>query len=700
MTEAEADKARKARKRAALRDIKIASPQDVQRRLNAESDPCTWLQTYFPADFYESFTQDRRDMLDSIIVAAMYGGDQAIAGPRGEGKTSLAMHGALYLMITGLCSFPVVIGKSQGKAQVELKAIKEKLQQSPLFIADYPEIGLPFEAVGSWSSRARMQTVDGKLTNIEIAADHIAFPTISLEQLGPAWPKEIKPASNGQVIYSLGIDGPIRGTKFRSQRPTMAIIDDIEDREAAASEVLIGKNEEIIEADIAGLGSGAERVSRVMLCTVQNRKCIAYQYTDPKAKPSWRGKRYRKMLVPPARLDLVEEYITLRRERTDDDPDARMAFQFYRLHQVEIEEGCVISNPQSFSKKLYVDGQPLELSAIQAYYNRVADWGEKAVATEIDNDPPEESGPQGAGLTAETVASRLSGLAKQQVPANTQCITAAIDIGKYACHWTVVAWWKGAGGCVIDYGVAEVTGTDTALDNDASEPHIYRALLNWRDYLLSQQYIDTTGTQRAIDMVLVDSGTFSNAAYEFVRQVRGVFHVSKGIGHYRSKQPSKGIRPGLRMHASFQPTPNVWLYELDTDYWKQFVHERFLTPTFDENNMLRRGSLSIYSPEGRRRHLSYGQHIVAEELVSEFKDGKGVRTFWDRRSPNNHWLDATYMAAACTEAMGLSLIHSSDQPSVVPVPKKDASKIRPTSQRPHGQVKTRPGGWIPKRRPW
>lgn len=700
MTEAEADKARKARKRAALRDIKIALPQDIERRLRAESDPCVWLQTYFPLDFYEEFTQDRRDMLNSIIVAARYGGDQAIAGPRGEGKTSLAMHGALYLMVTGLCSFPVVIGKSQGKAQVELKAIKEKLQQSPLFIADYPEIGMPFEAVGSWSSRARMQTVDGKLTNIEIAADHIAFPSISIEQLGSTWPNEIKPASNGQVIYSLGIDGPIRGTKFRSQRPTMAIIDDIEDREAAASEVLIAKNEEIIEADIAGLGSGAERVSRVMLCTVQNRKCIAYQYTDPKAKPSWRGKRYRKMLVPPARIDLVEEYITLRRERKDDDPDARMAFEFYRLHQREIEEGCVISNPQSYSKKLYVDGQPLELSAIQAYYNRVADWGEKAVATEIDNDPPQESGPQGAGLTAEVVASRLSGLAKQQVPANTQCITAAIDIGKYACHWTIIAWWKGAGGCVIDYGVAEVTGTDTALDNDASEPHIYKALLNWRDYLLSQRYTDTTGTERAIDMVLVDSGTFTNAAYEFVRQVRGVFHVSKGIGHYRSKQPSKGIRPGLHMHASYQPTPNVWLYELDTDYWKQFVHERFLTPTFDENNMLRRGSLSIYSPEGRKRHLSYGHHIVAEELVTEFKDGKGSKTFWDKRSPNNHWLDATYMAAACTEAMGLSLIHSSDQPSVVPVPKTDSTKIRPTSQRQHGQVKQRPGGWIPKRRQW
>jgi len=688
-----ADQKRKAAKRAAERDLKIPLPRDIERRIKAESDPELWLRTYFPADFYEAFTQDRRAMLQSIIAAAKYGGDQAIAAPRGEGKTSLAMHGALYLMVVGLCDFPVVIGKSQGKAQVELKAIKEKLQQSEQFIADYPEIGVPFQAVGGWSSRARMQTVGGTLTNIEMAADHLAFPTITREQLPASWPDEVEPASKGQVIYSLGIDGPIRGTKFRGKRPTLTLIDDIEDREAAASETLIGKNEEIIEQDIAGLGSGAERVSRVMLCTIQNRKCIAYQYTDAKGKPSWRGKRYRKMILPPSRMDLVEQYIDLRRERADDDPDARVAYAFWRDNQREIEEGCEISNPQSYSKKLYQDGEPLELSAIQAYYNRVADWGAKAVATEIDNDPPEEDGPQGAGLSWDIVASRISGLARRQLPANAMALTAAIDLGKYACHWVVTAWWRGAGGVVVDYGVAEVTNTDRSIDNEASEPHIYRALLDWRDYLLQQEYVDATGERRSIDMVLVDSGTFTNSAYQFVRQVGGVFGVSKGIGNYRPKQPSKTCKPGMHMHAAYQATPAVWLYELDTDYWKTWVHERYLTPTFDENNMLRRGSLSLYEPDGNRKHQSYAQHIVAEELVSEFKEGKGTRVFWDRRNPNNHWLDATYMAAACTECLGISLIdvRGETAPEVKPVPKGQQS----AKPKQHGnRFRTRSGGWV------
>lgn len=703
MDEPEADKFRKEEKRKKLRDLSIPLPVNPERRLAAEADPEKWLCTYFGEWFAEAFTQDRRDMLDSIIAAAMYGGDQAIAGPRGEGKTSLAMHGALYLMVRGLCDFPVVIGKSQSKSQLELKDIKEKLQQSTLFREDYPEIAVPFMAVGGWSSRARMQTVGGVNTNIVLAADHIAFPSIALFQLPKTWPSSITPASSGQVVYCLGIDGPIRGTKFRGRRPKLVIIDDIEDREAAASETLIAKNEEVIEQDIAGLGSSAERVARAMLCTIQNRKCIAYKYTDPKLKPSWKGKRYRKMLQPPDRMDLVQKYIEMRQLKADNDPDAREAFRFWRDNQDDIERGCRVSNQQSYSKKTHEDGEPLELSAIQAYYNRVADWGEKAVATEIDNDPPETVGPQGNGLTADIVASRLSGLSRYQIPANAEIITAGIDIGKYNCHWAVCAWWRGAGGVVIDYGVAEVVGNENVRlanrsdDMEASEPAIYRALLAWRDYLLNTEYVDASGQRRQVNMVLCDSGTYSNAVYEFCRQVKGIFRPSKGIAGYRPKnKDTANCVAGANQHAQWLQAQGLWLQELDTDYWKQWVHERFLTPTFDENNLLRRGALSLYQPAGNKRHVSYSQHIVAEELTTEFKEGKGTITKWVPRNQNNHWLDATYLAAACTEAMGIQLITPSEVPiePVASKPRPAATQSQPRTSHGKPNLKQRKGGWI------
>jgi hypothetical protein len=690
-----------ARKRAAARDIEIKLPANVQRRIDCLNDAELFLRTYFGDTFSQPFTDDRRAMLQSIIDAARFGGDFALAAPRGEGKSKIACYGSMYLMVAGLSNFPIVIGKSQVKAQNELKTIKERLQQTPLFIADFPEIGIPFEAVGGWSSRGRMQTVGGKNTNIEIGADHLIFPTITREQLRPDWPAECEPASCGQIMASLGVDGPIRGTNFRDRRPTLAILDDIENKKTSDSDAVIEANEQIIEKDVGGLGSGGRRVSRVMLCTVQNRKCIAFKYTDRKQKPSWNGQRYRKLVTPPSRMDLWDEYVQLRTNRGDEDPEARAAFAFYFDRQELMDEGAVISNPYSFDSRDASDGLPLELTAIQAYYNRVADFGKHAVATEDDNDPPIEAGPQGMGLTAEIVASRLSGLDRYQLPANATSLTAAIDLGKYSCHWVVTAWWPGGGGCVVDYGILEVTGTDnTKNEIQAIEPEIFKALLRWRDELLAKKYVDAGGAERKVDCVLVDSGTFTNAAYEFTRQVGAPFHCSKGFGNYRVRGKStRTVLAGDHMHAAYQEAEKIWLFELDTDYWKAWMQERFMSPTFDENNMLRRGALSLFNPSGNRKHLSFSQHVVAEELVTEFKEGKGAKTYWKVHNENNHWGDALYNSCAAGRYTGVSLLADPSLPKATPreINADDAKKAKaqPAAKVQHGQrFKTRAGGWM------
>lgn len=695
------DRERKAKQRAKGRELEIPPPKNLERRLACLQDPELLLTTYFKATYSEPFTDDRRDMLKSIWRAAQFGGDQAIAAPRGEGKTTLAMDGAFTLLLAGLTFFPVVIGKNQDAASDELKAIRERITASEEFCDDFPEIGVPLLAVGASTANARLQTVSGKFIGMFLGVKHFALPNIPTELLN--WPAGIESVARGQVIGAVGIDGRIRGFKFRSHRPTLAIIDDIEDKHSAKNDETILANEKTIEEDIGGMGSSAERIARVYLCTTLNRKCNAYRYTDRKQKPSWNGRRYRKMIQKPDRMDLIEQYIEMRQLRKEGDPDAREAFAFWRDNRAELERGCKISNPYSYSKKTHADGEPLELSAIQAYFNRVADVGEQAVATEIDNDPPEESGPQGMGLTAELVSSRLSGLSRLQLPANAEYLTAGIDVGKYNCHWCVCAWWRGAGGVVVDYGVAEVVGNenirmqDRAADMEASEPAIYRALLTWREYLLSTEYTDAAGQRRNLDMVLCDSGTYTNAVYEFCRQVRGPFRPSKGIAKYRPKAKSTPkMVAGSNQHAQWIERQGVWLQELDADYWKQWVHERFLTPTFDEDNLLRRGSLSLFQPENNRRHLSYSQHIVAEELTTEFREGKGVKTTWLAKNPNNHWLDATYLAAACTEALGISLITPSEV-TVTPVAqtKKPQAK-KPQSRPKHGNpnLKRRKGGWI------
>jgi hypothetical protein len=684
-----------ASKRAAERDLKIPAPKNAKHRERALLDAEFFLGHYFGNVFYEPLTSDRLDMLESIENAALYGGDQAIAGPRGEGKTRIVLYQSIRLLLKGISRFPIVIGKSQTKAEKDLKTIREKFQQNKLFLEDFPEIGYPFKALGGWASRANMQTVAGEYTQIEMAKDHLIFPTIRPDQLD--WSKDFELVSKGQIFACMGIDGPIRGTTYRDERPTLAIIDDVEDKQAARSETLIAQIEAIIEEDIGGLGSSSEPIARVFLCTIQNRKCNAYKYTDVKQKPSWRGRRYRKMIKPPDRMDLVERFIELWQDRKADDPDAREAFRFWRDNQADIEAGCIVSNKYSYSKKPHSDGEPMEVSAIHSYYIRVARYGAKAVATEIDNDPPEDAGPVGQGLTPEIVASRISGLDRYRVPASTVALTAAIDLGKYRCHWVVAAWQQGGTGFIVDYGEEAVFGTDKSMDTEATEAVLYQCLLDFRTSLLEKQFLDPSGARKPVDFCLVDSGNFTQAAYQFCKGMGGIFHPSKGYSPYRHRDKNEeNTIVGYNLHAKKLPAHNVWLYELDTDYWKQFVHEGFLTPTFNDNNEFRRKSLSIFNPEGSRKHVYYGKHITAEDLVTD-----GGKTYWKPSGLDNHWLDATYMAAAGSEACGVKLI----APSEIEVAPKhigdEPKQAKPAPQAyRHGQqrFRQRQGGWIPKRR--
>jgi hypothetical protein len=694
------DRERKAKQRAQGREVYIPVPVDYELRLACLADPELLLTTCFPKVYFEPFTEDRKDMLRSIWRAASYGGDQAIAGPRGEGKTTIAMDGALALMLAGLSTFPVVIGKNQDSASDELKFLRERMLESDEFAALFPEIAIPMRAVGPHAANARLQTVGGVFIRMHLGQKHFAFPTITDEML-PHWPEHMRSVAKGQVIGAVGIEGKIRGFKFRSERPTLSIIDDIESPESVLNHETIQKFETIIEEDIGGMGSSSEQIARVYLCTTLNRQCNAFKYTDRTKKRSWNGRRYRKMLKPPSRMDLVEQYIDLYKNRKDDDPDAREAYRFWKDNQQELEKDAVVSNKHSYSKKIHEDGEPMELSAVHAYYNVVARRGPKAAATELDNDPPEDASAKGIGLTVQVVSSRLNGLAKRQLPANTVTLTAAIDLGKYYCHWAVVAWWQGAGGCVVDYGAKQVLGTDNTQDHYAAEPHIFDALLDWREQILQTNYTDASGIVRKVDLCFVDSGAFTNCAYKFCVDVGRPFFPSKGIANYKKKKADTNrLFVGDNLHCEYLPAHKVALYELDTDYWKQFIHERFMTSTFDENNMLRRGALSLYHTE--KKHTMYAEHICAEEYVSEFVEGKGSKQYWNKRRDDNHWLDATYMAAAAAEVYGVKLLSSSEAEIVArqtnPAAEKQAQVRRPQQHGQANRFRTRPGGWIPRRR--
>ena len=130
-----------------------------------------------------------------MLNAAKYGGDQAIAAPRGEGKTSIVQCVTIYCVMHG---------------------------------------------------------INGKRTFLKWARDYIVLPTVRVPD---HWDSRLRPGQlslgSGAVITTRGLDSAIRGVLVGTKRPDLVIIDDPETRDSARSGVQTDLRARTIEADLA-----------------------------------------------------------------------------------------------------------------------------------------------------------------------------------------------------------------------------------------------------------------------------------------------------------------------------------------------------------------------------------------------------------------------------------------------------------------
>ena len=631
-------------KRAKEMEVVVRDCADPARRENALKHTSNFMTTYFSSRFYMAQAPHHEQMIDAICHVARFGGDQALSAPRGEGKTTTATITLMFAILKGWVRFPVIIAQTGPHAERIFKDIKREFETNELLAADFPEVCDPVRALEGAPQRGNTQRHEGEPTRIEWKASHLVFPRVMVDG-------EVSKYAGVSVSY-FGLDAAIRGLVVNGNRPDFVLIDDPETRESAASAHQIAIRSQSIDRDIAGLAGPMKRIARVMLCTIQNQYCLAYQYTDNKQKPSWSGKRFKMLNEWPEKRELWDEYIVRRQvAQQSGDKEGREATQFYIDNMEEMKIGAKVSNPMRFDPAKMPDGWQVEVDALQHCFNIISDYGMDSFLTECQNDPPEESGAEGSGLTAHKVMTSQNSLKQGEFHQDIQLVTAAIDLGKYVCHWTLIGWLPDATGTVIDYGVAEVAGMGTKTERQAQEVALFNTLLQWRTEIMDYQHQP--------QLVLVDSGDFTEVAYSFVRDVGGSpFMVAKGTGgtKFRGGKPSAERRVGRNWFANHLPENGLWLYSLDTDYWKEFVHQRFLTPTIDETGTIRPATLSLYNADGdRKRHMSYGHHIVAEERREEFVAGKGLKRWWHQTNRNNHWLDATYMACAAAGMLGMRL---------------------------------------------
>lgn len=680
----QSDAARKAKQRAEERDLKISRPADVARRRACLEDPYLFMRTYFPGIFYQQFTPTRRQMADAILHAARYGGDQAIAGPRGDGKTRLALFCALYLMLGGQVHFPLIISKSGPRAARELKnlkhAIEESVRDKQAFALDFPEICEPLSAIGRWASKARQQTAYGTYTELEWGEECVILPTIKTATLkANAWlPADPESAARGQIVASLGIEGPIRGYSVRNRRPDMAVLDDLDDRESARSEMQTETREKIIEEDIGGLAGPDRTISRVMLCTLINRTCIAAMFTGDDKK-SWGGQRHKLLAALPDNRALWDEFVDMRKNRNkDDDPDGRVAHQFYLERREAMDAGAVVTNEFRFDSRLLKDGKPKEASALEACYNIIADRGWDHFATEYNNDPPEESAFVESGINPRMVQTQLSGLRRGVIPAGCTVLAHGIDIGKTkGWHFVVRAFRPDGTGYTIDYGNPSLVGSKYGSE-EGLDRAIYDAVLRRMEEFREARYATADGAPISEVISIFDARWKPDTIYKAVTAAGMGVHALLGIGqsggvamqgkfrdlvdktHTKRKCGTTGAYEEL--HTG--DYGKCWVIHSDADRWKAREHEGWMTARDKP------GCLFVFGEEagekGRlsadeRTHDEYANHICAEiEAEVEHRGFKVLK--WIAKGKQNDYLDASAMTNVGAAIKGIRVLSAAKLP--------------------------------------
>lgn len=263
-------------------------------------------------------------------------------------------------------------------------------------------------------------------------------------------------------------------------------------------------------------------------------------------------------------------------------------------------------------------------------------------------------------LQAEQITKRTTAWPRGIVPAGTQCLTCAMDLGKYLCHWIMVAWQEDASCHVIDYGRIEVASDDLGIEPALMIAMREFAAIAKAEYRVAAGNNDPSLLSEETIVPLaawIDAGYMTETVYKFCRNTSGIYPaIGRGTTQLANtderysagkKSNLRGVGEAYSFHRMHDK--GVLLVEINADYWKSWVHQRLSTP------VEKPGAMTLFQLPPYE-HLSLAKHLTAERKIEEFVTGKGVVTRWERIRKNNHWFDALYNACAAGHAAGVRLL--------------------------------------------
>lgn len=258
---------------------------DPETKKRCRFDLLEFQVTYFPN--VQPFDGGFFDAVKTTERAVMDGGQYINEMDQGAGKTYLCETAALWATLYGHRQYVAIILADQWAASKSIRNIKKSLVKNELLAQDFPEVCHPAKALEEKRQRCQAQAIDGRLTRIKWDIDKLVFPTVTIDG------KQTE--CSGAIIHARGLMGSLRGMILKRpgqwvRRPDLALIDDPQTAESAASVAQTRNRLEIIRRDLPRLGGRQEPTPAAVVNATKLRDGdLVDQLLDPEKSPGWKA---------------------------------------------------------------------------------------------------------------------------------------------------------------------------------------------------------------------------------------------------------------------------------------------------------------------------------------------------------------------------------------------------------------------------
>ena len=609
-----------------------AEPKDPARRKRLEADPKKWLKYYLPQAYTRKFEKPHEEIIDAALNAHETNSRFAVSALRGIGKSTILWGLILFLKLSGKQPYPICVPWAVKALKRAFRFWKMALCFNDRLAADYPEYCAPFRHARGIPQRVSTTTWRdgpnaGKLTGAQLTVGEgmIVLP----DQIG--------------CIGGSTINGNVRGLNHAHEdgrviRPSLVLLDDVQDRTTAKSAIQVQDVIDTIDSDIAGCGEAGKDLPMLMSgnCIVPD-DVMAHYLEDP----GWQSLKVPCVLRwPTGWEDDTSKCKILWAEWHDRFLRHAAAPTFYKKNKAAMTKGMKLSAPATYRK----GGKTKDAlyAVMQSYYK----MGHEAFMAEAQQSPERRSFSLYI-LTPKLIQSRTdTERTAAMVPDWSHLTIASTDVNpSYALSSVVVAFGKDQLAGVLWYGLYRQDPLPVTRDMTVAEQRkrIYNALMAHGTQLAGLScrpnlwVVDGRGSPEA---------TVIDMAYNAPAHcgLETICAFGAGARQYRpTAAKHKVTRVGEQVHQVVQSRAKQWMI-WNADYWREIAQKGWTGAPGAP------GSCSL--PKGN--HSDFARQICGEQLERK-GEGLSGRTEWIWRvAPGPHdYGDSMAMAYACAAFAGI-----------------------------------------------